>query len=149
MVRNESYKQHDKMTAPETPGTLTESDSVVAGVMEGERIEMPLARILARICPTHESANASMRPKLSNFSMYRTTSRTKSESFLFASVVSEATLSRSDRASLRIWLAEAACSVELPGKFTSPGGCFHVNRCLKLKRIYVLGPGPPGCVVAQ
>ena len=52
---------------PETAGPVTESGSMaVLGSEEGGWIGMLLARILHRIWPMQESANASKRPQLSN-----------------------------------------------------------------------------------
>jgi hypothetical protein len=110
---------------------MTELDSVAAlEDVEGERMEMLLARILDRIWPMQVSANASKRAMLSNFSVYKTTSRTASESLRLASVDSAASTSRSDRALVRIWLATAALSDELAGETVRPAGCFRVNENL-------------------
>lgn len=128
MLEKGSCKGHEITNLPEMVGPPAELD-IMAGLgdVEGGWIGMLLARILDRIWPMQVSANASKRLRLSNFSVYTMTSRTASESFLLASVDSEASVSRSDCASVRILLAIATCSVWLAGEPVSPGGCLHVN----------------------
>lgn len=136
----------EKVCSPGMAGTFAESDNVVASRgAEGGSIEMPWARILARISPMQVSATASRRFVLSTFSLYNMMSKTASDSFLLTSMDSKASIWRSNRALVRIWLAAAACSAELPDE-NFPGGCFLVNMIWSnLKGIYVPGHVPQGC----
>ena len=141
---------YEQTNLPAMAASQTESDNVAAlSDAEGGRIGMLLARILDRIWPTQESARASRRLIFSSLSVYRTTSRTASESFLLATVDSVASISRSNRASVRIWLAVAACSVELADGTVGPGGCFRVSEIGSELVKNVLGPAPQGCAISQ
>jgi hypothetical protein len=119
-----------KLDLPEIGGPLTKSDSVakLVGGVAGGWIGMLLARILDRMWPMQESASMSRRLMFSNFSVYMTTSRTASESFLLASVDSAARASRSERALVRIWLAVVACSAEVADEVVNPGGYSQVSK---------------------
>jgi hypothetical protein len=131
MGKNETCGRFNKTGLPETAGARTKLESVAAlKDVEGEWMEILLARILERIWPMHVSANASKRAILSSFSVYTTTSRTASESLRLVSVDSAASTSRNDRALVRIWLATATLLDELAGEAVRPGACFYVNEKL-------------------
>lgn len=85
------------------------------------------ARIRERILPTQESASARRRAAFSTLSVHSFRSKASSESLRLASVDSAAAISRSDLALVRIWLAVAACSVELVDETITSDACFYVD----------------------
>ena len=97
------------------------------GEADGGWIEIPWARIHARILPTQFSASASRRFVFSTLSVCMVTARVASVSLQFASADSTMSWSRIDLALARILLAASTCSGTVRDDTLMFGGCFFVE----------------------